>query len=127
MLMRNDSQLKGLNVLVVEDETLVLFNLEDTLTELGCIIVGPAMRLHQAESLVASASEIDVAILDVNLGGVPVFPIAEQLRLRGIRLIFATGYGREGLPEEWRSYPVLMKPYMGEEVTRVLQEVVRGG
>ncbi len=124
MLMHSDSKLNGLNVLVVEDESLVLFNLEDTLTELGCIIVGPAMRLQQAQELLAAAPEIDVAILDVNLGGVPVFPIAEQLRGRGIRIVFATGYGREGLPDEWRAYPVLMKPYMADDVERALRELV---
>lgn len=51
MLMHNSSPTHGLNVLVVEDETLVLFNLEDILTELGCLIVGPAMRLPQAQQL----------------------------------------------------------------------------
>lgn len=121
MLMLNKSDLHGLNVLVVEDESLVLFNLEDTLTELGCLIVGPAMRLRQAEELAASAAEVDVAILDVNLGGAPVFPVAERLVARGVRIIFATGYGREGLPEEWRSYPVLMKPYTAEDVEQTLR------
>lgn len=121
MLMRNDTDLKGLNVLVVEDETLVLFNLEDTLTELGCIIVGPAMRLPQAEELAATAPEVDVAILDVNLGGAPVFPVADRLVARGVRIVFATGYGREGLPEPWREHPVLMKPYTAEDVEQTLR------
>jgi CheY-like chemotaxis protein len=124
MLMHNKSDLHGLNVLVVEDESLVLFNLEDTLTELGCIIVGPAMRLPQAQDLVAGAADIDVAILDVNLGGAPVFPIAEALIARGVGVIFATGYGREGLPEAWRDYPVLMKPYTADDVERSLRGLV---
>lgn len=124
MLMHNQSQLHGTNILVVEDETLVLFNLEDILTELGCIIVGPAMRLEQAQRLVESAPEVDVAILDVNLGGQPVFGVAEALKARGARIVFATGYGREGLPEEWRSHPVLLKPYTAQDVERTLQMVV---
>ena len=124
MLMQNDSPLRGLNVLVVEDESLVLFHLEDTLTELGCLVVGPAMRFEQARDLVNASTEVDVAILDVNLGGQPIFPVAEALTARGIRIVFATGYGRQGLPEEWRNHPVLMKPYTSDDVERALREIV---
>jgi CheY-like chemotaxis protein len=121
MLMHSQSALHGTNVFVVEDESLVLFNLEDILTELGCIVVGPAMRLEQARQLVETATEVDVAILDVNLGGQPVFAVAEALRARGVKIIFATGYGREGLPEEWRAFPVLLKPYTAEDVGQALR------
>ena len=124
MLMHNEAPTHGLSVLVVEDESLVLFNLEDILTELGCIIVGPAMRLPQAQQLVESAGDIDVAILDVNLGGQPVFPIAEALAQRGVRIVFATGYGREGLPEHWRHHPVLVKPYPAADVEQTLAALV---
>ena len=124
MLMHNDSPLRGLNVLIVEDESLVLFHLEDTLTELGCVIVGPAMRLEQAQELVSASSDVDAAILDVNLGGRPIFPVAEALTARGVRIVFATGYGRQGLPEEWRDHPVLMKPYTSDDVERALREIV---
>src|SRR5690349_14851567 len=110
MLMHSQSPTHGLNVLVVEDESLVLFNLEDILTELGCIIVGPAMRLAQARQLAQTATDIDLAILDVNLGGEHVFSVAEELKARGVRMIFATGYGPQGLPDECRYYPVLVKP-----------------
>lgn len=124
MLMHSSALTNGLNVLVVEDETLVLFNLEDILTELGCLIIGPAMRLPQAQQLVESAGDVDVAILDVNLGGQPVFPVAEQLHARGVPLIFATGYGQEGLPEQWRSFPVLLKPYTANDIERALHGAV---
>ena len=124
MLMQSDSKLHALNVLVVEDESLVLFNLEDILTERGCIIVGPAMRLEQATQLAESAADIDVAILDVNLGGQPVFPIAAALKARNVPIVFATGYGREGLPEEWRDLPVLVKPYTADDVEQALTAIV---
>lgn len=123
MLMQSKSALNGLNVFVVEDESLVLFSLEDVLTELGCLIVGPAMRLPQALAAAGDASEIDVAILDVNLGGQPVFPVAEKLKARGVEIVFATGYGREGLPEEWRGHPVLLKPYTADDVEQALTAV----
>lgn len=124
MLMHSQSALHGTNVVVVEDESLVLFNLEDILTELGCIVVGPAMRLEQAKQLVEQATEVDVAILDVNLGGQPVFAVAEALRARDVKIVFATGYGREGLPAEWRDYPVLLKPYTADDVKRALSALV---
>ena len=112
-------------VLVVEDESLVLFNLEDILAELGISVMGPAMRLKQALALAAGEPRPDAAILDVNLGGELVFDVAETLASRGVPIVFATGYGREGLPPEWRSRPVLLKPYTGEHVAAALAEIAR--
>lgn len=110
----------GASVFVMEDESLVLVNLEDMLEELGCTLVGPAMRIEQAEAMLEQACGADVAILDVNIGGHPVFPIAAQLRDRGVPLILATGYGRDGLPEEWQSATVLGKPYTFEDLANAL-------
>lgn len=125
MLMPNENPCKGLNVMVVEDESLVLFNLEDMLIEMGCVVVGPAMRLDEARALVDRAADADVAILDVNLGGAPVYPVAEALRERGVPVVFATGYGREGLPEEWQDRPVLLKPYTSDDVESALAAIAR--
>jgi len=109
---------------VVEDESLVLINLEDMLDQMGWSIIAQAMRLADAERLAASTELPDVAILDVNLGGVQVFPVAQILASRGVPILFATGYGREGLPPEWQSYPVIAKPYTQAEVERALGEVL---
>lgn len=109
---------------VVEDESLVLINLEDMLDQMGWSIIAQAMRLADAERLAASTELPDVAILDVNLGGVQVFPVAQILASRGVPILFATGYGREGLPPEWQSYPVIAKPYTQAEVERALSEVL---
>jgi CheY-like chemotaxis protein len=111
----------GQRVFIVEDETLVLFNLEDILNELGCIVIGQAMRLQEAESQAASIESPDCAILDVNIGGKPIFPVAEILARRGVPLIFATGYGAGGLPEEWQNHPVVVKPYTRDDVGRALE------
>lgn len=111
-------------VLVVEDETLVLFNLEDMLAEFGVTVVGPAMRLEPAMQLATAAEQLDAAILDVNLAGQPVFPVAELLARRGVPIIFATGYGREGLPAHWRDNPVLLKPYTSDAVGAALAALV---
>ena len=112
--------LAGLSVFVIEDESLVLVNLEDMLEELGCRLVGPAMRLDQAEAMLEQAAAADIAILDVNIGGRAVFPFAEKLAGRGVPLVFATGYGRDGLPPEWQDATVLGKPYTFDDVAGAL-------
>lgn len=108
---------------VVEDEALVLINLEDMLDDLGWTVIGQAMGLGEAERLAASV-EPDVAILDVNLGGAPVFPAARILAERGVPILFATGYGREGLPPEWQHRPVIVKPYTQGEMAAALASLV---
>jgi len=114
------ARISGLSVFVIEDESLVLVNLEDMLGELGCTLVGPAMRLDQAEGMLEQAARADVAVLDVNIGGRPVFPFAEKLAAKGVPLVLATGYGRDGLPEEWRKLTVLAKPYTFEDLAGAL-------
>lgn len=111
-------------VFVVEDETLVLINLEDMLADLGCTVVAQAMRLADAERLAALVDEPDVAILDVNIGGTLVFPAARILAERGVPILFATGYGRDGLPPEWQDHKVIMKPYTQRDVAEALSELV---
>ena len=110
------AELADVRVFVVEDEALVAINLEDMLADLGCAGVVTAMRI------VENGLAADVAILDVNLAGQPVFPVAERLVARGTPIVFATGYGRSGLPEEWQSRPVLQKPYTMDEVAACLRK-----
>lgn len=119
--MSSDIQRK---IFVVEDETLVLFNLEDILTDLGCTIVAQAMSVPQAEQLAAQIEAPDAAILDVNLGGTAVFSVAQILAQRNIPILFATGYGREGLPVEWQGWPVIAKPYTQHDVEQALSQLL---
>ncbi|HTI66616.1 MAG TPA: response regulator [Caulobacteraceae bacterium] len=120
--------LQGLRVLVVEDEALVSMLLEDMLSDHGCEIVATASRIGQALELIADdALVLDAAILDVNLGGEPIFPVAEALTARGCPFVFATGYGAGGLPEAWRSRPTLQKPFSHDDVGRALAVAVNGG
>lgn len=116
----------GSRAFVVEDETLVLFSLEDVLADLGCEVVAQAMRLDQAIATASELGPVDVAILDVNIGGKPVFPVAEILKERGVPLVFATGYGREGLPPEWQDHAVIVKPYSLEDIERALTPLLAG-
>lgn len=108
--------LSGLKIIVIEDEALVALNLESMLEDLGCTVVGPFMRYAQAETMIERSADADAAILDVNIGGQKVFPIAQKLVEKGVPIIFATGYGRAGLPEAWHDRPVLQKPYTEAEV-----------
>ena len=102
--------LEGRRILVVEDESMIWMLIEDGLSEEGCQVVGPAARLDDA--LHAAASEtLDAALLDVNLGGQPAYPVADILAKRGIPFAFLTGYGEAGLNEAYRHRPVLKKPF----------------
>lgn len=115
--------LSSLKVLVVEDEALVSMLVEDMLTDMGCTIVGPAAEIEEALRLAGSA-EIDAALLDVNLGGRPIFPVADALKTRGVPFAFASGYGEAGLSEDHRGSTVLQKPFREADLRRVLEGLV---
>jgi len=116
------SNLNGLRVLVVEDEMMVSMLIEDMLIDLGCTVIGPAARLNEALAL-ANEVEIDCAVLDVNLGGEPIFPLADVLRDKGVRFAFATGYGDAGVRENDQTSPVLQKPFRECDLAKVLNEL----
>ena len=120
--MTDTADLRGLRVLVVEDEMMVSLLLEDMLGDMGCLVVGPASRLDEAVELAGSA-EIDCAVLDVNLAGQPIFPLADILREKGCPFAFATGYGDAGLREVDRGALVLQKPFREGDLARVLGEL----
>ncbi|MDO8409276.1 MAG: response regulator [Phenylobacterium sp.] len=116
------AKLAGLRVLVVEDEMMVSMLIEDMLSDLGCKVIGPASRLEEAIALVGS-SELDCAVLDVNLGGQPIFPLADILREKGAPFAFATGYGDAGLRDVDKGTPVLQKPFRESDLARILGEL----
>jgi CheY-like chemotaxis protein len=108
-------------VLIVEDEALVAMLLEDMLIDAGYTVSATVSTIPQALEFVADAvADFDVAILDVNLRGQPIFPVAEALAASGKPFVFATGYGAGSLPEAWRNRPTLQKPFGAGDVERVL-------
>lgn len=109
-------------ILLVEDEMLVAMLLEDMLAEAGHVIVGPVSRIDRAVDA-ASREQVDLAILDVNLGGQEVYPVAEALAARGIPFAFATGYGASGLREPWQDRPTLQKPFHRDDLFRMVDEL----
>jgi CheY-like chemotaxis protein len=112
-------------ILIVEDELMIRLLLEDMLTELGYEVAGVAGRLDDALEL-AQGARIDAAILDVNLNGHTVGPVAEALAERGVPFVFATGYGDRGPPEHLRDRPILHKPFQREHLKRALRRVFGG-
>ena len=108
--MEIDLSLGGTRVFVVEDEALILYTLQDMLEELGCEVVASALRIDDALSKVGALA-FDVAILDVNVAGERIDPVADVLANRGVPFLFATGYGARSLPENHRERVVLAKPY----------------
>lgn len=121
---RGDGPRRGLQVFIAEDEALIAMLLEDILDDLGCTVAGSAPTLRQALDQ-AEIVQADVAILDINLGADPIFPVARRLAGRNIPFIFASGYGATTLPDEWRDRPTLPKPFTSEQVARALQNAVR--
>jgi CheY-like chemotaxis protein len=118
--------LTGRRVLVVEDEVAISLLLEDMLLDLGCEVVGPAGRLAAATAL-AQTEAVDLAVLDVNLAGQPIYPVATELARRGIPFVFSTGYGAAGIDEPFRGRPVLQKPFAQQELVRILQSALSAG
>ena len=107
--------LAGQRVLLVEDEMLVSLMIEDLLTEYECVVVGPFDTV--AHALEAARTErLDLAVLDVNVAGVKVYPVAEMLYSRGIPFVLVSGYGRNAAPEQHPDWAVCSKPFRESEL-----------
>ncbi len=119
-----EGEIGGLKVFIAEDESLITMLLEDILDELGCTVAGSALTLKQALEQ-SETVQADLAILDINLGGDPIFPVATRLAERGVPIVFASGYGVHSLPDAWRDRPTLPKPYSADQVADALAEVAR--
>ena len=114
----------GRRVLIVEDESLVAMLLETILEDMGCTPVGPAATVEDGLRMAGDGEPVDAALLDVNVAGKQVFPIAEALKARGVPFVFSTGYGEGGLPDEWRGQPTLQKPFTEAAVREALMKAM---
>jgi CheY-like chemotaxis protein len=120
------NSLRGVRVFVVEDEFAVLLLVEDMLTELGCELAGAASRMPEAIHM-ARTAVFDAAVLDVNINGEVIDPLADVLATRKVPMVFSTGYGRGGINARWRDHPVLQKPYRLEELAAALKRALGNG
>jgi two-component SAPR family response regulator len=108
--------LKGKRILVVEDEALIAVMVEDMLIEMGGEVVGPAATIDEALDL-ARTELLHVAVLDVNVRGQRIDPVAEALIERGVPVLFATGYGEVKLASGLQA-TVIDKPYTQDKLSR---------
>jgi PAS domain S-box-containing protein len=99
----------GNRLLLVEDETLTGMMMSDMLTELGFDVIGPFGRVADAMAAVGR-EEFQAAVLDVNLDGEMVYPVADAVLARGVPFVFVTGYSAEGIDRRFAQVPVLQKP-----------------
>lgn len=110
-------------VLVVEDDFLVASLLAEILESVGWQVVGPVA--HLAAALDAAASEgVDAAVLDVDLGGQTVYPVAEVLDARRVPFVFVTAYGREAFPPLFCGRPHLGKPFAPGELIYTVASLI---
>ncbi len=111
-------------VLVVEDEAMIAMLVEDMVLDFGSEVIGPIANTDDAINFARSA-ELDAAILDINVGGSPIFPVADILSERGVPVIFATGYGSKGLPSRFHSRPTLPKPFSYQCLAEALRAALK--
>jgi DNA-binding response OmpR family regulator len=116
---------RGGSVFLVEDEVMIRMMVADMLEELGYSVAAEAGDINEAMKLAQSA-DFDLAILDVNVNGKMISPVADLIKVRQRPFIFATGYGSSGLPEEYRDRPALQKPFQIETLAKVIDTVLAG-
>lgn len=115
--------LAGKRVLIVEDEALVAMLIEGLLEECECSVVGPCSTVEKALE-VANSETFDLAVLDVNLRGQMVYPVAEALSERHIPFLLVSGYGDGAIPPGHATWKVCTKPFKGNDLVRMLSAVV---
>ena len=116
--------LEGVRVLVVEDEYLVAILIEEILESAGCIVRGPIPRLPDALDAV-DHDDFDAAVLDVNLAGERINPVAQALSRRKVPFVFVTGYGEGVLSEEFAERPRLCKPFRMADLLGAVLKIVK--
>jgi len=110
-------------LLVVEDEYLIRMLLEDMLADLGYDVAAAVGTIDEARE-VAATGDFSAAILDVNVSGEWIFPVADILAKRRLPFVFVTGYGERSLPEPYRNHIALQKPFQAEQLESALAEII---
>ena len=113
------------SVFLVEDEVMIRMMVSDMLEELGYHVAAEAGDIENAVKLARTAT-FDITILDVNVNGKVISPVAEVIAARNRPFIFATGYGTQGLPPEFRDRPALQKPFQIETLASMVEQALRG-
>ena len=112
-------------VLVAEDEALVSMLIEDMLLDFGTEVIGPVARVKDALRL-ARETDLNLAILDINLAGEATYPVADVLGARGIPFVFATGYKVDEIPDRFDGSLRLSKPFAFDTFEDTLRAALAG-
>lgn len=118
-----DNRLPGRRVLVVEDNPVIAFDIDDALRESGAHVVGPAFDIESGMALVRE-DELDGAVLDIDIGGHPVWPIARGLKADGVPFVFVSGDCGKGLPDDFDGAVCLHKPAPTEAILKTVVELI---
>jgi CheY-like chemotaxis protein len=110
-------------VLVVEDESLIGMLTMDMVKELGYATLGPLTNIADAQAVIAN-SDIDVAVIDLNLNGQPAYPLAEALQAKGVPFVFVTGYAPDSIDGRFAHVPLIQKPIPREALASALARLV---
>ena len=124
------AKLTGKRVLVVEDEALVSMLVEDELLDAGAKVVGPAACIDDALRLIEAAAAdggLSAAVLDINLGGQQVWPVADRLAALGVPFLFARGYGEGCDTGGHGAVPTLHKPFAPERLITAIEALAPVG
>ncbi|BEV47290.1 response regulator [Afipia carboxidovorans] len=113
------------SVFLVEDEVMIRMMVSDMLEDLGYHVAAEAGDIDEAIRLV-QCTNFDMAILDVNVNGKVISPVAEAVHKRNRPFVFATGYGVQGLPEKYRDRPALQKPFQMDTLAKMIESILRG-
>lgn len=116
--------LSGHKVLLVEDDYFIADAMRRMLLRTGAEVLGPVATVDRALALIAASSKIDVAVLDINLRDVMVFPVADALETRGVPFVFATGYEGTAIPARYAHVQRCEKPVGMAALANVLSNEI---
>ena len=119
-----DSALRDRRILVVEDEYLIAMSLQDALENAGSVVLGPVASVDKALKQIEAEPHIDAAVLDVNLGGMVAFPVADMLIARNIPFVFTSGYEDNALKTRYSQVKNCTKPYQFRVMEEALAEAM---
>ena len=114
------SALRDRRILIVEDEYLIAMSLQDELTSIGSAVVGPVSSVERALKTIEADRDIDAAVVDVNLGGVMAYPVADLLLARKIPFVFTSGYEDDILRQRYPHVKNCLKPYLFPKMAEAL-------
>ncbi|WP_294392226.1 response regulator [uncultured Sphingomonas sp.] len=115
---------RACRILIVEDEYMIADQLRRELEQIDFTVLGPVSTVEDALDLIRSEPQVDGAILDINLAGEQVFPVAERLAEQGVPFLFATGYDHSAIPERFAGVQRCEKPFRLRALTEAIGRVI---